>query len=81
MLNLVHTDVKGPVEVAPIGGAQYFIMFIGDHSSWATTYRMSHKPDVMACYLDFEMDAERQTEPIIQATCDGIEEVSISVPI
>ncbi|CDF39664.1 unnamed protein product [Chondrus crispus] len=35
-LDLVHSDVCGPLEVQSIGGAKYFITFIDDHSNWST---------------------------------------------
>ncbi|CDF39891.1 unnamed protein product [Chondrus crispus] len=33
-LDLVHSDVCGPLEVQSIGGSRYFITFVDDHSNW-----------------------------------------------
>eukprot|EP00171_Calliarthron_tuberculosum_P001045 IDg1045t1 len=40
VLDLVHSDVVGPLEVQSIGGSHYFITFIDDHSKWTVEYTM-----------------------------------------
>lgn len=33
LLDLVHSDVCGPMEVSSFGGSRYFVSFIDDHSN------------------------------------------------
>ena len=39
-LNLVHSDVCGPLELQSIGGAKYFITFIDDHSNLSVVFTL-----------------------------------------
>ncbi len=34
LLELVHTDVNGPLELPSLGGSRYFVTFIDDYSRW-----------------------------------------------
>ena len=60
-LQLVHSDVLGPVEVPSLGGARYFVSFIDDFSKWATVYTMTHKSKVIDCFKHFKALAEKHT--------------------
>ena len=44
-LELVHTDVCGPLNVQAQGGFEYFIMFTDDHSRYGFIYLMHHKSE------------------------------------
>ena len=46
VLDLVHTDVCGPLPEASIGGSLYFVTFIDDHSRFAWVYPIQSKSDV-----------------------------------
>jgi len=61
LLDLVHSDVCGPMEADSIGGSRYFVTFIDDFSNWVTVYPMKHKSETAGCYLKFEKLAERHT--------------------
>ena len=37
-LELVHTDVCGPIQVPSIGGSKYFVTFTDDFSRYTTVY-------------------------------------------
>lgn len=39
-LELVHTDVLGPVEIPSVGGTRYLITFIDDFSHWIVEHTM-----------------------------------------
>ncbi len=43
LLELVHSDVNGPIEVPSQGGSRYFVTFIDDFSRWTTVYTMKQK--------------------------------------
>ena len=45
MLELVHSDICGPLQVHSIGGARYFITFIDDQSNWSVVYPMHKKSE------------------------------------
>ena len=40
LLDLVHSDICGPMEVPSLGGSRYFVYFIDDHSKWAILHIM-----------------------------------------
>ena len=42
LLELVHTDVCGPINIRAHGGYEYFITFIDDHSRYGYVYLMRH---------------------------------------
>ena len=48
-LELVHTDVLGPVEVQSLGGARYAIGFTDDYTRWRVVYPMKHKSESLDC--------------------------------
>ncbi|KAL0439500.1 UNVERIFIED_CONTAM: Retrovirus-related Pol polyprotein from transposon RE2 [Sesamum latifolium] len=45
MLDLVHTDVCGPLSVPARGGFSYFITFTDDHSRYGYVYLMRYKSE------------------------------------
>lgn len=55
ILDLIHTDLCGPIEVGFIGGARYFTTFIGDDSSWVVVYSISRKSDAGCCFKIFKI--------------------------
>ena len=61
LLDRVHSDVCGPVEVRSLGGSRYLVTFIDEHSNWVTVYLMKQKSEVVECFLQYEKYAERQT--------------------
>ena len=60
-LDLVHSDVCGPLEVHSVGGSRYFITFVDDHSNWVVVYTMRNKSEAFAKYKLFEKFAETHT--------------------
>lgn len=38
VLNIIHADVCGPMEVASIGGSRYFLIFVDDHTRMTFVY-------------------------------------------
>ena len=43
LLELVHTDVCGPINIRARGSYEYFITFLADHSRYGYMYLMQHK--------------------------------------
>ena len=46
LLDIIHSDVWGPAQIARFGGCQYYVTFIIDFSSYAWIYPMRQKSDV-----------------------------------
>jgi len=42
-LELVHSNVYGPMQMATFGGAKYFITFIEDYLKFITIYFLKYK--------------------------------------
>ena len=61
LLELVHSDVNGPIEVPSIGGSRYFVTFIDDFSRWTSLYTMKKKSDTINCFKAFHAYAEKHT--------------------
>ncbi|EWM20469.1 retrovirus-related pol polyprotein from transposon tnt 1-94 [Nannochloropsis gaditana] len=55
-LELVHTDVLGPVEVESLGGARYAIGFTDDYTRWRMIYPMRHKSESLNCLKRYIAD-------------------------
>lgn len=61
ILELVHSDLCGPMENASIGGAKYFLTFIDDFTRKYFVYFLRLKSDVLATFKDFKQLVENQT--------------------
>ena len=61
LLELVHSDLNGPLDVPSLGGSHYFVTFIDDFSKWATVYTMKKKSDTLACFKKYHALAEKHT--------------------
>ena len=53
-LQLVHSDVCGPMHTPSIGGAKYFVTFIDDYTRCCAVYFMKHKSEVFDKFIEFE---------------------------
>lgn len=61
LLELVHSDVCGPMRTKSIGGAQYFVTFIDDMSRWGEVYFLKQKGDIFEAFKKFKAAAETKT--------------------
>ena len=53
-LQLVRSDVCGPMQTQSIGGAKYFVTFIDDYTRCCAVYFMKHKSEVFDKFKEFE---------------------------
>lgn len=53
-LQLVHSDVCGPMQTESIGGSKYFVTFIDDFSQCCQVYFMKKKSEVLSKFKEFE---------------------------
>ncbi|CAJ2677087.1 unnamed protein product [Trifolium pratense] len=61
VLEVVYSDVCGPMQVNSIGGNMYFVSFIDDFSRKLWTYLISKKSDVFEIFKKFKATVERQS--------------------
>ncbi|CAH9132849.1 unnamed protein product [Cuscuta epithymum] len=61
ILDLVHSDVCGPMKTRTLGGCSYFVTFIDDHSRKVWVYTLKSKDQVFEVFKQFHASVERQT--------------------
>jgi transposase InsO family protein len=60
-LQLVHTDVCGPMHNESLNGSKYFLLFVDDYSRYCWVYFLKSKSDVFAEFVKFKAAVELQT--------------------
>jgi transposase InsO family protein len=61
VLELVHTDICGPMRTASLGGSRYFMTFIDDKSRKVFVYFLKSRGEALAKFQDFQHMAEKAT--------------------
>ncbi|KAL0387534.1 UNVERIFIED_CONTAM: hypothetical protein Sradi_2635200 [Sesamum radiatum] len=61
LLNLIHTDVCGPLNTQAREGFSYFIIFTDDHSWYVYVYLMRYKSEAFVRFKEFRLEVENQT--------------------
>lgn len=61
-IEIVHSDVFGPLKAKSIGGCKWFVTFIDDYTRKVFVYPMKKKSEVFKKFVDFKNFAERQSE-------------------
>lgn len=61
LLELIHTDVCGPMSTISFKGNKYFLIFIDDYTRYIFVYCMSSKTEVKSKFCEFQSLVERQT--------------------
>lgn len=62
LLDLVHSDLCGPMRVQSAGGARYIITFIDDKSRWCEVRFLKQKSEASNAFRDFKAMVENQKE-------------------
>ncbi|GFP93482.1 retrovirus-related pol polyprotein from transposon tnt 1-94, partial [Phtheirospermum japonicum] len=60
LLDLIHTDVCGPLSVSARGGYSYFVTFNDDYSRYGFVYLMKYKYETFERFKDFRHEVENQ---------------------
>ena len=61
-LELVHTDLCGPMRTQSIGGSCYFLTFINDYSRKTWVYFLKRKSETVAKFKEFKALVENQSD-------------------
>lgn len=61
-LDIIHSDLCGPMETPSIGKARYFLTFIDDHSRKIFVYFLRCKSEVSSKFEEFKALVENQIE-------------------
>lgn len=61
MLEIVHTDLCGPMRVESRNGNRYCLTFIDDYSRWCEVVFIKHKNQVLTEFQKFKNQFENQT--------------------
>jgi hypothetical protein len=58
VLDLIHSDVCGPMSAESFSGSKYYVTFIDDYSRYCTVYFLKRKSDVFEKFQDFKAEVE-----------------------
>lgn len=61
LLEVVHSDLAGPMETTSIGGSKYFVQFQDDFSRLSFIYFLKTKDETLEKFKEFQYLAEKQT--------------------
>lgn len=75
LLELVSSDVCGPMRTTSLGGARYFVTFIDHKSRWVTVYFLKSKDEVKEAFMKYKSFVENQKDRKIKIlrTDNGLE--------
>ncbi|KPJ19636.1 Retrovirus-related Pol polyprotein from transposon TNT 1-94 [Papilio machaon] len=81
LLELVHSDVCGPMETESLGGAKYFLTFTDDYSKKIFVYFLQKKSEVIDKLKEFKKYVENQLECKIKClrTDNGLEFINKNI--
>ena len=60
VLELVHSDICGPINPSSNGGKRYIIIFIGDFSRKTWVYFLQAKSDAFEAFKSFKIMVEKE---------------------
>ena len=58
LLEIIHTDVCGPMNIEARGGYHYFLTFTDDLSRYGYIYLMKHKSETFEKFKEFQSEVE-----------------------
>ena len=59
-MELIHSDVCGPMSTTARGGYEYFITFTDDLSRYGYIYLMKHKSEAFEKFKEFQSEVQNQ---------------------
>lgn len=67
ILELVHSDLCGPINSTSNGGKWYFITFIDDYSRKTWVYFLQEKSEAFTAFKNFKVPVEKEASNPIKA--------------
>ena len=64
ILELVHTDLCGPMQIDSVGGSRYLLTFIDDFSRYTVVYLLKRKSEVLNKFKEFVMSMENNNHQL-----------------
>lgn len=61
VLQLVHTDICGPMRVKSLSGSRYFATFVDDKTRYCEIVFLKNKSDIFEKFVEFKTRVEKQT--------------------
>lgn len=61
LLEVVHSDLCGPMESKSLGGARYFLLFVDDASRMSFVYFLKEKNQALKYFKEYQSLVEKQT--------------------
>ena len=68
-LELVHSDVCGPLSSESLGGAKYFVTFIDAKTHYTWVYFLKSKDEVLSKFLEWKSLVERMSDYKLKTLC------------
>ena len=62
LLEIIHTDVCGPMNVEARGGYRYVLTLTDDLSRYGYMYLMKHKSETFEKFKEFQSEVENQRD-------------------
>ena len=62
LLEIIHTDVCGPMYVEARGGYRYFLTFTDDLSRYGYIYLRKHKSETFEKFKEFQSEVENHRD-------------------
>ena len=69
LLELVHSDLCGPMQTQSLGGALYFMLIIDDCRRFTWVYFLRRKDEAFECFKDWKTYAEKECGKPVKAIC------------
>ncbi|GAU17358.1 hypothetical protein TSUD_232340 [Trifolium subterraneum] len=66
VLNVVHSDIYGPIDVLSTGGNKYFITFVDEYSRMIWLYHITAKSEAFEVFKRFKTLVEKQSDKSIK---------------
>ncbi|GAU43786.1 hypothetical protein TSUD_378110 [Trifolium subterraneum] len=66
VLNVVHSDICGPIDVLSTGGNKYFITFVDEYSRMIWLYHIKAKSEAFEVFKRFKKLVEKQSDKQIK---------------
>ena len=60
LLEIIHSDICGPLKTKTHRGMEYFITFTDDYSRYGHIYLLKHKSEAIDKFKEYKLEVEKQ---------------------